>query len=271
MRTCLISQFLRSVYSDMRRIDLNADLGESFGSWPMGEDDVLLSCITSANVACGFHAGDPGVMRRTVALAKRHGVAVGAHPGFPDLVGFGRRELHASPEEVEDFVLYQVAALAGFAAAAGLRLQHVKPHGALYNMAVRDRDLAASIVRAVAACDPALVLFGLPNSELLREGERAGLQVAAEAFADRAYEPDGTLVSRRKPGSVMHDAAEVVSRAVGMARDGTVTAVDGSTIPVRVDTICVHGDTPGAAALARSIRHGLEDAGIAVASLTTIL
>ena len=255
----------------MTCIDLNSDLGESFGPWPMGQDDELMRSITSANVACGFHAGDPGVMRRTIALALQHGVAVGAHPGFPDLVGFGRRELQASAQEIEDFVLYQVSALAGLAAAAGVRLQHVKAHGALYNMAARDRDVAAAVARGTAAFDRELVLFGLPNSELLREGQKAGLRVAAEVFADRAYEPDGSLASRRKPGSVLHNDDAVVARAVRMARSGEVMATDGSVIQVKADTICVHGDTPGAADLARRVRSGLEAAGIRVQPVKTFL
>jgi UPF0271 protein len=255
----------------MNRIDLNADLGESLGPWPMGHDEALMPSITSANVACGFHAGDPGAMRRTIALARQHGVAIGAHPGFPDLVGFGRRELQASSQEVEDFVLYQVAALAGMAGTAGIRLQHVKPHGALYNMAARDPELAAAIARATAAFDPALVLFGLPNSELLREGKKAGLTVAAEAFADRAYEPDGSLASRREDGSVIHDRGEVVARAVRMALAGEVIATDGSMIRLHADTICIHGDTPGAAELARQVRSGLESAGVRVAAVQTFL
>lgn len=249
-------------------IDLNADLGESFGPWPMGQDEALMASITSANVACGFHAGDPGVMRRTVALAKRHGVAVGAHPGFPDLVGFGRREMEASPEEVEDFVLYQLSALAGVASVDHVKLQHVKPHGALYHMAVRDPGLASAIARAVAAFDSSLILFGLPNSELLRAGEAAGLRIAAEAFADRAYEPDGSLASRRKPGSVIHDTAVVVARAVRMVNQREVIATDGSKIPLHAETLCLHGDTPGASELARQIRAGLEAAGVSVGPLS---
>ncbi len=249
------------------RIDLNSDLGESFGPWPMGQDAALMPSITSANIACGFHAGDPGVMRQTLALAKDTGVSVGAHPGFPDLAGFGRREMKASPAEVEDFVLYQVSALAGMARAQGLTLQHVKAHGALYNMACKDRPLADAIARAVAAFDRTLILFGLPNSELLRAGEAAGLPVAAEVFADRAYERDGSLVSRSKPGSVIHDAALVVERAVRMVKDKTVVASDGSVIPLQADTICLHGDTQGAADLARAIRRGLESAGIRIAAL----
>src|SRR5918993_819902 len=203
------------------RIDLNSDLGESFGPWPMGQDAALMDSITSANIACGFHAGDPGAMRQTVALAKDKGVAIGAHPGFPDLVGFGRREMKATPTEVEDFVLYQVAALAG------------------------------AIARGVAAFDRSLILFGLPNSELLRAGAAAGLPVAAEVFADRAYERDGSLVSRQKNGSVIHDQQTVVERAVRMVKEKEVVAVDGSTIALQADTICLHGDTPGAADLAR--------------------
>ena len=253
------------------RIDLNSDLGESFGPWPMGDDAALMRSITSANVACGFHAGDPSAMRRTIALAKRHGVAIGAHPGFPDLVGFGRRNMHATAEEVEDFVLYQLAALAGMAAADGMRLQHVKAHGALYNMAVRDRALADAIARAVAAFDRSLILFGLPNSELLRAGAAAGLATAAEAFADRAYEPDGSLASRRKPNTVIHDAGEVVRRAIGIVRDRMVIATSGEAISLQADTLCIHGDTPGAAQLADKVRAGLETACIRVRSLTTTL
>lgn len=249
------------------RIDLNSDLGESFGPWPMGQDAALMTAITSANVACGFHAGDPSTMRATVQLARMHGVAIGAHPGFPDLVGFGRRELRASAQEVEDLVTYQVAALAGMAAAQGARLQHVKAHGALYNMAVRDRGLAQAIARAVAAFDRSLIFFGLSHSELLHAGDAAGLRVAAEVFADRAYEPDGSLASRQKPGSVIHDADAVVARSIRMVRDREVIALDGSTIRLDADTICLHGDTPGAAALARAVRQGLEAAGITVRAL----
>ena len=251
----------------MTHIDLNADVGESFGAWRMGNDEALMTSITSANIACGFHAGDPSVLRRTIALAKMHGVAVGAHPGFQDLVGFGRREMQASPAEVEDLVLYQLAALVGVAAAEGVRGQHVKAHGALYNMAARDRELAAAVARAVASFDTSLILFGLPNSQLLREGENAGLQVAAEIFADRTYEADGSLTSRRKPGSVIHDADVVVARAVAMVQTRRVQATDGSTVPLHADTLCLHGDTPGSADLARQIRSALESAGARVTAL----
>jgi UPF0271 protein len=246
------------------RIDINSDMGESFGAYTIGHDRGLMQSITSANVAAGFHAGDPSVLRETIRLAKQHGVAVGAHPGFPDLVGFGRRELNADPRETEDMVLYQIAAVAGVARAEGVALQHVKPHGALFNMAVRSRELADAIARAVAAFDRALILFGLPGSEILEAGRAAGLRVTAEVFADRAYEPDGTLASRRKPGSVIHDPDAVVARAVRMVTDRSVVATDGSLVRLEADTICVHGDTPGSDALAATIRSGFEKAGVRV-------
>jgi 5-oxoprolinase (ATP-hydrolysing) subunit A len=249
------------------RLDLNADVGESFGAYKLGQDGLLMPSITSASVACGFHAGDPGVMRETVALARQHGVAIGAHPSFPDLVGFGRREMRVAPREVEDFVVYQIGALAAMAAAGGTRLQHVKPHGALYNMAVRDAQLADAIARATVAVDRSLILFGLPGSELIAAGQRAGLRIAREGFADRAYTRDGTLVPRNEPGAVIGDLEVVVTRAVSMARDRTISAVDGSRITLEVETICVHGDTPGAAQLASRIRAALVDAGVSVVSV----
>ena len=246
------------------RLDLNADVGESFGIYQLGQDVQLMPSITSASVACGFHAGDPGVMRETVALAQRHGVAVGAHPSFPDLVGFGRREMRATPREVEDFVVYQIGALAAVAVAGGMRLQHVKAHGALYNLAVRDATLADAIARATAAVDRSLILFGLPGSELIAAGQRAGLRTAREGFADRAYKRDGTLVPRTEPGAVIEDPEVVVTRAVSMARDRAIDAIDGSRIALEVETICVHGDTPGAAMLASRIRAALTGAGVNV-------
>ncbi|HET9013076.1 MAG TPA: 5-oxoprolinase subunit PxpA [Gemmatimonadaceae bacterium] len=246
------------------RIDLNSDLGESFGPWPMGQDAALMDSISSANVACGFHAGDPGAMRATIALAREKGVAIGAHPGFQDLVGFGRREMKATPAEVEDLVLYQVSALAGMASAQGVRLQHVKAHGALYNMAARDRSLAGAIARAVRSFDASLVLFGLPGSELLRAGEDAGLQVASEGFADRAYSPDGSLAPRNAPGAVIHEPEKVVERALAMVEAGRVVATDGTVLRFAVDTLCVHGDTPGAAGLAAELRAGLAQRGVEV-------
>jgi UPF0271 protein len=249
------------------RIDINSDTGESFGAYTIGHDAGLFKSITSANVAAGFHAGDPSVLRDTIRLAKKHGVAVGAHPGFPDLVGFGRRELNVTPKEAEDMVLYQVAAVAGVAAAEGVKLQHVKPHGALFNMAVRNRELADAIARAVAVFDKTLILFGLPGSEILKAGRAAGLHAAAEVFADRAYEPDGSLASRRKPGSVIHDPEAVVARAVRMVKDRYVVAIDGSVVALDADTICVHGDTPGSDDLAAKIRAGLESAGVTVKAI----
>jgi len=246
------------------RIDINSDMGESFGAYSIGHDAGLMASITSANIAAGFHAGDPSVLRETIRLAKVRGVAVGAHPGFPDLVGFGRRELNVTPKEAEDMVLYQVAAVAGVAAAEGVRMQHVKPHGALFNVAARSVELSTAIARAVAAFDSSLILFGLPGSEILNAGRAAGLRVAAEVFADRAYEPDGLLASRRKPGAVFHDPDVVVARAVRMVKERSVVAIDGSVVPLEADTICVHGDTPGSDDLAARIRAGLEAAGVVV-------
>jgi UPF0271 protein len=248
-------------------VDLNADMGEAFGVYESGQDQLLLQFVTSASVACGFHAGDPSVMRRTVQLAARAGVAIGAHPGFPDLVGFGRREIDAEPQEIADFVLYQIGALGGVAKAAGIRLQHVKPHGALYNMAARRRDVADAIASAVASYDESLFLIGLPESELLAAGLRHGLRVAAEGFADRSYESDGSLTPRGIPGAVINDSATVARRAVEMIKEHQVIARDGSIVRCKVNTICVHGDTANAVDLAASIRRALENAGIAVKSV----
>ena len=249
------------------RIDLNADVGESFGAYAIGHDPGLMKSITSANIAAGFHAGDPSVLRATIRRAKASGVAVGAHPSFPDLAGFGRREMRMSPHEVEDLVLYQIAAVAGVARVEGLELQHVKPHGALYNMAARDPGLATAIAKAVAAFSRSVILLALPDSELVNAAKAAGVRVACEVFADRAYEPDGSLVTRSRLGSIIHDVDAVVARAVGMAKHGTVEAIDGSTIHVQADTICVHSDTPGADDLAAKLRAGLQNAGIAVKAL----
>jgi 5-oxoprolinase (ATP-hydrolysing) subunit A len=252
----------------LMRVDLNADVGESFGAYAIGHDRGLMKAITSANIAAGFHGGDPSVLRQTIRLAKEYGVAIGAHPSFPDLVGFGRREMHVSATEAEDFVLYQIAAVAGVASTEGLRLQHVKPHGALFNMAARDSMLASAIARAVAAFDRTLILFGLPESELLRAGHTAGLRVAAEGFADRAYEADGSLASRKKPGAVVHDAKAVVERATQMVRDRSVVAMNGAVVTLKIDTICVHSDTEGADVLAARVRQGLEAAGVTVSSFS---
>ncbi len=251
----------------MMRVDLNGDVGEVSSGGPAGQDSALMSHITSANVACGFHAGDPGLMRATVALARDHGVAVGAHPSFPDQEGFGRRELQFSSRDVEDFVAYQVGALAAIAAAQGVRLQHVKPHGALFNMAVRDAALADAIARAAAVIDRTLILVGLPGSEIVAAGKRAGLRTASEGFADRAYQPDGTLVSRQQPGAVIHDPGRVVPRTIRMVCDQTVEATDGSRVPLTIDTLCVHGDTRGAADLAARIRAALTEVGVEVKAI----
>jgi 5-oxoprolinase (ATP-hydrolysing) subunit A len=249
------------------RIDLNADIGESFGIYHLGHDELLLRHVTSGSIACGFHAGDPSVMRATVRLASSAGVAVGAHPGFPDLAGFGRRDLAAQPHEIVDMVVYQIGALAALARSEGVILQHVKPHGALYNMSVRRRDVADAIATAVAAFDDSLVLVGLPGSELLAAGASAGLRVAAEAFADRSYESDGSLTPRRFSDALVTDATLVAARAVRMVREGKITARDGSDIAVRADTICIHGDTADSAGLAAVVRSSLEAAGVTVKAL----
>jgi UPF0271 protein len=246
------------------RVDLNADVGESFGAYTVGHDASIMASITSANIAAGFHAGDPSVLRATVRLAIAHGVAIGAHPGFPDLAGFGRRELHVAPSEAEDFILYQIAAVAGVAAAEGARLVHVKAHGALFNMAATDRSLADALARAVVAFDPSLRVFAPPDSEMLHAARALRLPVAVEAFADRAYEPNGQLTPRQTPGAVIHDLRSVVARAVGVVEDHVVVAVDGSRIHVDADTICIHGDTAGSDQLAAAIRAGLEAAGVVV-------
>ena len=254
-----------------RLIDLNSDMGESFGHYALGNDEALLDVVSSANVACGFHAGDPRVMRRTVEVARAKGVGIGAHPGYLDLAGFGRREMTATPDEVLTDVLYQLGALAAFCRAAGAGLQHVKPHGALYNQIARDERLALAAAEAVARFDPALIFVGLPGSAHERAAAQVGLPFAREAFADRAYNPDGTLASRQLPGSVITDPAEVAARAVRMAVEGRVTALDGSELALAPDTLCIHGDTPGAPDLARRVRAALEEHGVAVRPLADVV
>lgn len=249
------------------RVDLNSDVGEAVAGSVPGQDSRLMSHITSANVACGFHAGNVRVMRSTVILAREHGVAVGAHPGFPDPDGFGRRELRFSPTDVEDFVAHQIGSLAAIAAAEGVRLQHVKPHGALFNMAVRSAALADAIARAAVVIDRSLILVGLPGSEIVAAGGRAGLRTADEGYADRGYQPDGTLTSREQPGALIGDPGRVVPRAVRMVRDQTVETADGQSVPLVIQTLCVHGDTPGAASLAAGIRSALEHAGVQVKAI----
>ena len=248
------------------RVDINCDMGESFGAYHIGADDEVFPFITSANIACGFHGGDPAVMRTTIAKAAKHRVAIGAHPGLPDLIGFGRRNMDVTPEEAYDLVVYQVGALLGFARASGggITMQHVKAHGALYNMAAASAPLSSAIAHAVRDVDASLILFGLPGSHLVSEGERAGLKTACEVFADRNYMSDGSLVSRRRADAFVHDADQAVQRAIRMAREGRVRAVDGNDIDIRVDTICIHGDGAHAAEFARRLRSGFEADGISV-------
>jgi len=251
------------------RVDLNADLGEGFGAYTVGDDAAVLAFVTSANVACGFHGGDPRVMDRTVALAVRRAVAVGAHPGHFDLRGFGRRPIPAEPDEIEADVLYQVGALAAFAHAHGTRLAHVKPHGALYNQAAADPGIARAVARGVARADRSLVLVGLAGSGTMREAAAAeGLRFAAEAFADRRYEADGTLRSRRLPDAVLTDPDAVAAQALAIVRDGRATAADGSAVTLRADTLCIHGDAPNAGAVAEAVRGALAHAGVDVRPLS---
>ncbi len=249
----------------MSVVDLNSDLGEGFGRWRLGDDEAMLRVVSSANVACGFHAGDPATIRRTVRVAVQRGVAIGAHVGYRDLAGFGRRRMDVPSEELQADVAYQVGALAGLAAAEGGRVSYVKPHGALYNTAAVDERVAADVAAAVADVDPSLVMLGLPCSRALDAASAAGLATAAEAFADRAYEADGTLVPRTRPGAVLHDPDEVARRMLRLATEGVVEAVDGSLVPVRADSICVHGDTPDAVAMAERVRAVLTAAGVRVA------
>ena len=241
----------------MKRVDLNCDLGESFGAYKIGLDGEVIPYISSANIACGFHASDPVVMAHTVALAKEHGCSVGAHPGFPDLMGFGRRQMQITPEEAKDYIIYQVGALAAFCRSQGIRLHHVKPHGALYNMAAVDDSLARAICEGIYVVDPELVLLGLAGSELLKAAEDTGLRYASEVFADRAYNEDGTLVSRKLPGAVITDEALAVQRVLQMVSEQKVTSITGKDITIRPDSICVHGDNQKALQFVQKIRDAL--------------
>ena len=251
----------------MKRVDLNADMGEGFGVYTLGDDLALLQTVTSANIACGFHAGDPGTMARIVETAAARNVALGAHPGLPDRVGFGRREMSVSAEDVRDLVAYQIGALDAFAARHGRRLQHVKPHGALYTMAERDPAIAEAIAQAVRDAGAALILVGLSGGRLVTAGRQRGLPVANEVFADRAYLPDGKLSPRSEPGAVLREQNPVAARIIRLAREGRITATDGSDLTPAADTVCVHGDTPDASALARAVRRALEAEGVAVRAL----
>lgn len=250
----------------VRTVDLNGDCGESFGRWSLGDDEALLTVLTSANVACGFHAGDPSTLRRTVRAAAGGGVAVGAQVSYRDLAGFGRRFVDVPAAELTDEVLYQLGALAGFARAAGTRVSYLKPHGALYHAVGHHEQQARAVLAAVVEFDPGMAVLGLPGSLFLRLAEEAGVAVRREAFADRAYRADGTLVPRSQPGAVLHDPAAIAARAVRIVVDGVVLADDGSAVEVRCDSLCVHGDTPGAVAIAREVRAALEAAGVTVAA-----
>jgi 5-oxoprolinase (ATP-hydrolysing) subunit A len=245
-------------------VDLNSDLGEGYGRWALGDDAALLEVVTSANVACGFHAGDPATIDRTVRAAAERGVAVGAQVSYPDLVGFGRREIDVPPEELTADVLYQIGALEAFARAAGGRVRYVKPHGALYNRIARDPVQAAAVVEAVRRYDPALPLLTLPGSAAMEAAAEAGIAAVGEGFADRAYTAEGRLVSRREPGAVLDDPERVAARAVAMATEGRVETIDGGDVTVDIASLCVHGDTPGAVELARAVRAALEGAGVAL-------
>jgi UPF0271 protein len=251
----------------MPSIDLNCDMGESFGAWTMGRDAELMDVVSSVNIACGFHAGDPSVMRGTVETAARKGVSVGAHPGYPDLQGFGRRAMAFSPQEVFDIVLYQVAALKGICEASGTRLHHVKPHGALYNTAAKDRSLANAIARAVHAIDPDLILYGLSGSFLISEAKNAGLTTASEVFADRTYQPDGSLTPRNRPEAMITSAGGAAAQALQMISGQTVTATTGENVSLRAETVCIHGDGENALEFARAIREILLQNDIDIVSI----
>lgn len=248
-------------------IDLNCDMGESFGAYTLGMDEKIISAISSANIACGFHAGDPIVMNRTVKLAADHGVGIGAHPGFPDLMGFGRRNMDCTADEIRNYLVYQIGALQGFCLAHGVQMRHVKPHGALYNMAVGNEPIIRAIAQAIARIDKNLFMVSLAGkhaNSMAAIAQEEGIRMIFEAFPDRAYTPEGTLVSRKQPGAVIHDPDEAANRALLMATEGIVVAVDGTPVPLSVQTLCVHGDNPAATALARTIRDRLEASDVSV-------
>ena len=255
----------------MYRVDLNSDLGESFGRYTLGMDDKIIPLITSANVACGYHASDPVVMEKTVSMAREAGIRVGAHPGFPDLMGFGRRNMAVSPAEAKAYVMYQLGALEGFCRAKGVKLQHVKPHGALYNMAAKDYELSRAICEAIYEFDKNLIVLALSGGELARVAKDMGLRAALEVFADRAYEEDGTLVNRRKEGSMITDEDEAITRVVRMVKEKKVTAITGKDIPIQADSVCVHGDGVKALAFVERIRKALTEEGVEICSLDEIV
>ncbi|MFD2215144.1 LamB/YcsF family protein [Metabacillus endolithicus] len=248
----------------MYQIDLNCDLGESFGAYKIGMDEEVLQFITSANVACGFHAGDPSVMRKTVQLALKNNVKIGAHPGLPDLAGFGRRNMNISSQEAYDLVVYQIGALSGFLKAEGEKMQHVKPHGALYNMAAKNRELSEAIAEAVYKVDPQLILFGLAGSELVKAGEKIGLNTAHEVFSDRTYQHDGSLTPRTLPHALIHSYEDSVSQVIRMIKEGKVRSTQGVDVPVLAQTVCIHGDGPEALVFAKQLRESMQSEGIEV-------
>ncbi|WP_104060299.1 LamB/YcsF family protein [Arthrobacter sp. 4R501] len=250
----------------MATIDLNSDVGESFGRWSLGDDLAMFGSVSSANVACGFHAGDPSVIRRTCREAAAAGVVIGAHVGYRDLAGFGRRFMDISPAELADDVVYQIGALQALAAVEGTQVRYVKPHGGLYNAIVTHTAQAQAVVDAVKAVDPSLPILGLPGSEVLRLADAAGLRAVTEAFADRAYNPDGTLVSRSLPGAVLEDPEQVAEHVLRMATESAVRAIDGSILRIRAESICMHGDSPGAVAMATAVKSALGDAGVSIGS-----
>ncbi len=253
------------------KIDLNCDMGESFGAYTLGMDAEIISSISSANIACGFHAGDPSVMDRTVKLAADNGVGIGAHPGFPDLMGFGRRNMDCGTDEIRDYLIYQIGALQAFCTAHGVRLRHVKPHGALYNMAVVNESIVRTIAQAISRIDRNLFMVALAGKyagRMASIAQEEGIKMIFEAFPDRAYTPEGTLVSRRQPGAVIHDPDEAAERALRMATEGVVIAIDGTRVPISVSTLCVHGDNPSAVALTKAIRNRLEASGVTIAPMS---
>lgn len=255
----------------MLKVDLNADMGESFGTYQIGADQALAQYISSANVACGFHAADPNVMAKTVDLLVKEEVAIGAHPGLNDLMGFGRRPMSITPTEAKNDVLYQLGALSAFAKAKGKTLHHVKPHGALYNMAAQDAPLAMAIAEAVASFDDNLVFLGLSGSEMLKAAKACGLRVASEVFADRAYTDEGLLVNRKLPGAMIEDADDAINRVIQMIKEGTVTSINGNVIPIEADSICIHGDRPNAVTFAKQIHQRLIAEGIQIVSLQNLV
>ncbi len=255
----------------MYKVDLNADLGESFGAYTIGMDSEVLRYITSANVACGYHAGDPLVMQKTVALAAERDTAVGAHPGFPDLMGFGRRNMNITPDEARAYIKYQVGALMAFTKSCGIKMQHVKPHGAFYNIAAVNDKLAEAICRGIYEVDPELIMLGLAGSAHIRAAEAVGLRTASEVFADRGYMEDGTLVPRSMEGAIIHDRNEAIARTVRMVKEGVVETVTGKVIPIKADSICVHGDNPDAVNFVKDIREKLEQEGVTVTCIADVV